>query len=64
MFDTWTWYNVAYFCPMLQGTYNKYVPPIIFGVFSLVAGLAAIALPETSGRQLPETILDAENFGR
>ena len=37
---------------------------MVFGVMALVAGLAAVTLPETAHQQLPETIVDAENFGR
>lgn len=41
---------------------NKAMPLVIFGICSLGAGCAAITLPETLGRRLPETIEDAENF--
>ncbi|CAH1798690.1 unnamed protein product [Owenia fusiformis] len=38
----------------------KYVPTIIFGAFSLAAGLLAILLPETMDQNLPETLLEGE----
>lgn len=38
----------------------KHVPMLAFGASSLVAGLAALLLPETVGVTLPVTIEDAE----
>ncbi|XP_064652869.1 organic cation transporter protein-like isoform X2 [Lineus longissimus] len=39
------------------------LPSIIFGLFSIAAGLLFILLPETYGQVLPETLVDGENFG-
>ena len=36
----------------------------IFGVLSLIAGFATLMLPETYGENLPETMQEAESFGR
>lgn len=43
---------------------NKSLPLVIFGACSLASGIASITLPETLGKRLPETIEDAENFGK
>ena len=40
------------------------LPLILFGAPSLLAGLLAFLLPETKGKSLPETVEQAENFGR
>lgn len=55
--------------PYLQGTvvkgdFGTALPLIIFGGLSVVAGVLSLFLPETMGRILPETIDDAENFGK
>lgn len=34
--------------------------PVIFGLSALLSGLAALMLPETLGRQMPETLQDGE----
>lgn len=43
---------------------SHYLPPIIFGVVPLIGAITVIFLPETLGITLPETIEDAENFGK
>lgn len=40
------------------------VPVAIFGASSLAAGILALLLPETHHQKLPETLEDAEKFGR
>ncbi|CAH1776013.1 unnamed protein product [Owenia fusiformis] len=40
------------------------LPYIVFGSFSIVAGLLSLLLPETLGRALPQTLEDGENFKR
>ncbi|XP_035679931.1 organic cation transporter protein-like [Branchiostoma floridae] len=40
------------------------VPYLIFGALSVVAGLAAMLLPETLGVRLPDTLEEGENFGK
>ena len=34
--------------------------PVIFGVSALISGVCALLLPETLGKQMPETLQDAE----
>ncbi|XP_025098001.1 organic cation transporter protein-like [Pomacea canaliculata] len=46
------------------GSIGVALPPLIFGGSAIVAGLASLWLPETHLRQLPETIEDAESFGK
>ena len=48
----------------LQSDVDPSMPSIIFGTFSVAAGLLALLLPETKGKSLPETLEDGENFGR
>ena len=47
---------------MLGKNYHPYIPAIVFGSNALLAGLLAIALPETQGRELPYTIEEAEKL--
>lgn len=54
---------VAPFISELAGMFY-FLPPLIFGVISLVAAFLTIFLPETRGFALPETIEDGENFGK
>ena len=45
---------------VLMGERNKSLPMFIFAVMSLVAGLAALKLPETKGHPMPKTMEDLE----
>lgn len=45
------------------GKVHPTIPMIVFGVLSLVAGIFTLALPETKGLKLPETMQEAENLG-
>ncbi|CAB0009618.1 unnamed protein product [Nesidiocoris tenuis] len=40
------------------------LPMIVFGVMAFISGASALLLPETLGKDLPETIADGENFGK
>uniref|UniRef100_T1J4N1 Major facilitator superfamily (MFS) profile domain-containing protein n=1 Tax=Strigamia maritima TaxID=126957 RepID=T1J4N1_STRMM len=40
------------------------LPYIVFGIASLIGGFASLSQPETLKKNLPQTIEDAENFGR
>lgn len=40
------------------------LPYILFGGFSIAAGLLALLLPETKDKILPETLEEGEAFGK
>ena len=40
------------------------LPAVIFGGFSLAAGVASFFLPETHNKKLPDTIEEGEAFGK
>ncbi|XP_071800669.1 organic cation transporter protein-like isoform X2 [Asterias amurensis] len=48
---------------LLRDTWEP-LPLVLFGGPSILAGLLALLLPETKGRSLPETVEEAEQFGR
>ena len=47
----------------IQGQETKsYVPFIILGGIAIIAGLATLALPETMGKKLPDSVAQAESL--
>lgn len=46
----------------ITGELQPFIPNIIFGTVAILGGSAAIFLPETLNRPLPETIEDVENW--
>jgi len=40
------------------------LPLIAYGAFAISAGLLSLMLPETLGKQLPETIAESSNLGK
>ncbi|GFQ96099.1 solute carrier family 22 member 16 [Trichonephila clavata] len=46
------------------GQYGKSLPFVLVGVTCLITGVAATFLPETLNENLPQTITDAEAFGK
>ena len=48
----------------IDGNFGKTLPLVIFGTFALLAALLALILPETLNRSLPDSIKDAEDFGK
>ncbi|CAH1774398.1 unnamed protein product [Owenia fusiformis] len=54
---------IIYFNKVEQlGDFRTYMPMVILGVLSIVAGFLALPLPETNNRPLPETINDLEHY--
>lgn len=47
----------------LLDTLNPKIPTIIFGFVALLSGFSTFLLPETIGRNLPQSLEDGENFG-
>lgn len=41
---------------------NDSVPPVIYASLSIIAAFLIINLPETKGRDLPDTLLEAERI--
>jgi OCT family organic cation transporter-like MFS transporter 4/5 len=48
----------------ILGKVSAGIPAMIFGASSVAAGLAAMALPETLNRKLPENVADVEAWGK
>ncbi|CAH0775584.1 unnamed protein product [Bemisia tabaci] len=46
------------------GAINVHLPPIIFGLLPMFSAACCLALPETRGAELPQTMEDGENFGK
>ncbi|XP_059057511.1 organic cation transporter protein isoform X3 [Achroia grisella] len=47
----------------LLDTLNPKIPTIIFGFLALLSGFSTFFLPETVGRNLPQSLEDGEKFG-
>lgn len=47
---------------LLGKHYHPYIPAVVFGTNAVVAGLAAVLLPDTQHRELPYTIEQAETL--
>ncbi|KAK7485095.1 hypothetical protein BaRGS_00023635 [Batillaria attramentaria] len=48
----------------VMGTFGAVLPQMVFGAAGLLTAVIMFFLPETRGRHLPETVRDAELFGR
>lgn len=48
----------------LLDTLNPKIPTIIFGLIALTSGSSTLLLPETVGRNLPQSLEDGEKFGK
>lgn len=55
---------VAPFVKELGEATHDFVPPVVYGILSLIAGGLIMLLPETFNQKLPDTIRDAENIKR
>ena len=48
---------------IVQGDiYHPYIPTLVFGAQGIGSVLVTLLLPETRGKNLPETIEDAKNL--
>lgn len=47
---------------VVGGDLGVAMPLVVFGLFAFVAGLLALTLPETKGRNLPESIKDSIKY--
>ncbi|XP_052811967.1 organic cation transporter protein-like [Mya arenaria] len=48
----------------LGGIWGEAFPLVVFGALAFLTGILSLALPETLGKNLPETVEDGERFGR
>ena len=53
-------------CPFVNmlSDYWTPLPLIIYGVLAFTGGTMALLLPETLGKELPDTIQEGEEFGK
>ncbi|KAG1652083.1 Organic cation transporter 1 [Nymphon striatum] len=56
----------AMLAPMIAALHskNEFLPLVIFGIISIVTCVLYIFLPETGGKELPQTLEDGENLGK
>lgn len=47
----------------LLDTLNPKIPTVLFGLLALLSGVSTFLLPETIGRNLPQSLDDGEKFG-
>ncbi|KAF6024790.1 hypothetical protein EB796_016902 [Bugula neritina] len=55
---------IADLAKLVPSKYSSVLPPLIFGIFTISAGLLSLILPETTDKVLPETIAEANVFPR
>jgi len=51
-------------CGWLQALLWQPLPSLVFGLFAALSALLYLCLPETLGHVLPDTIDEAQLFGR
>ena len=47
-----------------QGDIHAAIPVIIFGIFSVTAGLFSLMLPETLNKKMPESVAEIERSAK
>ena len=48
---------------MLSDTWRP-LPLVIYGILAFIGGILSLVLPETLGKELPETLEDGEKFAK
>ena len=48
---------------MLSDTWRP-LPLVIYGILAFIGGILSLLLPETLGKELPETLEDGEKFAK
>ena len=56
--------HYVYINANMQALVWKPLPSLVFGILSTISGLLYVILPETLGQVLPDTVEQAERFGR
>ena len=51
---------MTFIIPFQQARKVPWLPQVLLGIVSIIAGLAALLLPETRWRPLPETVEEVE----
>lgn len=49
---------------ILQDSFDKTLPTIIFASLALISGALSLLLPETLGKPMPQTLQEGEDFGK
>jgi len=48
----------------LLDSLDKSIPPLVFGGIAVLAAFTGLFLPETLHKEMPQSLVDGENFGR
>lgn len=61
-----TGHGATFFAPFILylSTYYNTLPYIVLGALSIFGGIVCLLLPETANQNLPESVADAEHFGK
>ena len=58
------YYPIFYYFYYLQARSIPWLPQVLLGILSIVAGLVALLLPETRWHSLPDTIAEIEGWSK